>query len=112
MLNQIEKYPKVPMTRVEMCLFPSSNAVRAKPKSETFGVKSCSNKMLLDLKSLCMTLGLESSCKYARPLAAPSAIFTREPQSSGAVNLSTPETKQNMFRYIHLERVSNGTVST
>lgn len=61
--------------------------------------------MLLDLKSLCMTLGLESSCKYARPLAAPSAIFTREPQSSGAVTLSSPESKQNMFKYTHLQRV-------
>lgn len=44
-------YPKVPMTWVEMCLFPSSSAVRANPKSETLGVKSYSNKMLLALKS-------------------------------------------------------------
>lgn len=32
-----------------------SMAVRAKPKLDTFGTKSCSNKMLLDLKSLWMT---------------------------------------------------------
>lgn len=49
------------MTRVEMCLFSSSNAVRAKPKSDTLGVKSSSSKMLLALKSLWMTRGLESS---------------------------------------------------
>lgn len=56
-------YPNVPMTRVEMCRLSSSKAVRANPKSETFGVKSSSKRMLLDLKSRCMTRGLESSCK-------------------------------------------------
>lgn len=86
-------HPKVPITRVDMCLFSSSNAVRAKPKSDTFGVKSFSSKILLDLKSLCMTRGLESSCKYAKPRAAPSAIFIRGPQLSGAASLSIPENK-------------------
>lgn len=56
-------YPKVPITWVDICLFSSSSAALANPKSETLGVKSCSNKMLLDLKSLCITRGLESSCR-------------------------------------------------
>lgn len=88
-------YPKVPMTRVDMCLLSSSMAVRAKPKSDTFGVKSSSSKILLALKSLCITRGLESSCRYASPLAAPSAIFMRCTQLSGALSLSIPDSKQN-----------------
>ena len=63
-INEVHTpYPKVPITWVEMCLVPSSNAVLANPKSETLGVKSYSNKMLLDLKSRCITRGFESSCR-------------------------------------------------
>jgi len=90
MINSDSTYPKVPMTRVEMCSFPSPKAVLAKPKSDTFGVKSYSNKMLLDLKSRCMTRGLESSCKYASARAAPSAILSLASQSSRAAPLSDP----------------------
>ncbi|TVT97919.1 hypothetical protein EJB05_56807, partial [Eragrostis curvula] len=53
-------YPKVPITRVEICSFPSPKAVLARPKSDTFGVKSYSNKMLLDLKSRSNNPNLEN----------------------------------------------------
>lgn len=86
-------YPKVPITLVETWRLPSVASL-AKPKSETFGVKSSSNNILPALKSRCMTRGLESSCRYARALAAPRAIFIRASQSRGPFPLSTPEILQ------------------
>ena len=60
-LKQYCSYPNVPMTLVERCPLPSSGAAFANPKSDTFGLKSFSSKMLLALKSRWMTRGFESS---------------------------------------------------
>lgn len=58
-------YPKVPITRVVMWLFPVPRSL-AIPKSDTLASKSSSINMLLDLMSRCTTFGSIPSCKYAR----------------------------------------------
>jgi len=45
------QYPYVPITRVEMCVFPPTGPSFASPKSESLGLYSSSRRMLGDLRS-------------------------------------------------------------
>ena len=56
--------------------------IRAIPKSDIFGFRSLSNKMLLAFKSLWIILNLESLWRYSRPLLIPSIMLKRFLQSS------------------------------
>lgn len=70
----------------------------ASPKSDTRASRFPSSKMLLDLMSRWITLGEQSWCKYATPLAAPTIMFKRASQSScsgRAVKFYHVQVKQN-----------------
>ena len=54
----------------------------ASPKSEILGFMSLSKRMLLGLRSRCMTRNQECLCRYISPSAVPSIIARRLFQSS------------------------------
>ena len=75
-------YPNVPRTRVECKRAAISGAWFDKLKSAIFETYPSKSRTLLDFISRWMMAGWAFSCKYSRPLAAPTAIFTRCIQSS------------------------------
>ena len=63
--------------------------ILAIPKSEILGFMSWSRRILLALRSLCMTRNLECLCKYRSPCAIPSIIARRIFQFSKALLVSS-----------------------
>lgn len=63
-----EKTHIVPAIRVLMCVFSSSSSL-AKPKSDILAFRSLSSSTLVALISLWTIFNLDSSCRYASPLA-------------------------------------------
>ena len=61
----------------------------ASPKSEILGFISLSKRMLLGLRSRCMTRNLECLCRQRSPCAIPSIIAMRLFQSSKALLFSS-----------------------
>lgn len=72
----------VPLTWVVTWPFSLSDKSLERPKSATFAFKCSSNRMLFDFMSLWMMGGSASSCRYARPLAEPSATLSLLLQSN------------------------------
>jgi len=68
---------------VDTCVLSPVGPSFASPKSESFGLKFSSNNTFDALKSRYITGGSADSCKYSRPLAAPSAILILVFQSNG-----------------------------
>lgn len=71
----------VPAIRVLMWVLPSSLSF-AKPKSEILALKFLSSNTLLVFISRCTIFILDSSCRYAKPLAIPKQMFFLVGQSS------------------------------
>lgn len=69
----------VPATRVLTCVALGGRSL-ANPKSEIFGVRSLSRRMLLAFMSLWIMGGRISSWRNASPRATPTAILTRARQ--------------------------------
>ena len=81
----------VPITRLVFAWFwPFSNDL-ANPKSDILGFISSSNKTLLALRSLWITLSLESSWRYKRPFAMPCIMLHLSFQSSCLFFLSSDD---------------------
>ena len=64
----------VPAIRVLMWVLSSSSSF-ANPKSDILAFMSLSSKTLLVLMSLCTIFNVDSSWRYAKPLAIPTHIF-------------------------------------
>lgn len=74
----VDKYsgamcPIVPRTWVVICVSFESTSF-ANPKSPRTGSKSSSRRILAAFRSLCIILGLQCSCRYSSPRAAPKAM--------------------------------------
>jgi hypothetical protein len=69
----------------------------ASPKSPTMASQQSSSNMFAALTSLWMILGSHCSCRYSRPLAAPSAILFLVAQSSGGFPVVVLVKKKLMF---------------
>jgi hypothetical protein len=63
--------------------------ILASPKSEILGFISLSKRMLLALRSLCMTRNRECLCRYNSPLAMPSIMVSRLSHFSKALLASS-----------------------
>ena len=83
----------VPATLVLTCVFSSSSSL-ANPKSDIFGVRSLSSKILVALMSLCTNFNGDSSWRNARPFAIPQQILNLVGQSSGICLCFGPKTLQ------------------
>lgn len=77
------QYPYVPITLVVTWLLSPTGPSFARPKSANFALKLPSKRIFDALRSRYITGGLATSCKYSRPLAAPTATFIRVCQDSG-----------------------------
>ena len=75
--------------RVLMWVFSSSSSL-AKPKSDILALRSLSSKILVALMSLWTIFSLDSSWRYAKPLAIPRQILHLVSQSSFNRLLSGP----------------------
>lgn len=91
--NQNSDAYKVPATRVLMWVLSSSSSL-AKPKSDILGFKCLSSSTFVALMSLCTIFNLDSSWRYAKPLAIPMQIFCLVGQSNFNCLSSGPFSKQ------------------
>ena len=71
----------VPTILIVLPSFSLPPKILAVPKSDIFGFNSPSNKILLNFRSLCIILNLESLWRYNSPREIPSIMYKRFCQS-------------------------------
>ncbi|TYJ48239.1 hypothetical protein E1A91_A01G047400v1, partial [Gossypium mustelinum] len=67
-------YPNVPRAVVREIILSSTRYNFARPKSETFGLKFSSKRMLCGLISKCKIFMAQPLCKYSIPRPTPTTI--------------------------------------